>query len=391
MDNSFDNIDPFADDDEDTQSGEGTIVSLADEDDEDDTLTNEEKKKVLDSWNSGEKSLKNLIKAAVGDGVDGRSKKGIAVKKYLSALSYKAVPAQTYQKKTDAFALSDSNKEYIRAHSATSRPLELTREIFNNQSLTNLSTEARAVTAFYNTLDPNLRFVKDVAEDTAPQEYRPPKTHAHAIARVNRYVLNGIDPNKITQKEELMMTALIRHLHVHRLIYMMNEFNSVRDRELFESSFIRFIYDKPDLTEEDLDSYMNLCADIVNHTAMQRNLEVLKETQENCIATDGKIPMAVVEAISNCYTAMDGNLKRQKGVLESLQTKRSERLKSRIKENASVVQLVDLWKDEIKRQQFIKLADVRKQKLKDEVNNLETMDELRFQLWGVGKNEIVDY
>jgi len=383
MNNDFDG-DPFADDSSDVETT--SLVSLAD----DDILTNEEKKKAIESWNSGEKSLKKIIEASVGVGMDGRSKKGIAVKKYLATLKVKPVASQDYQKKTDAFVLTEANKEYIRAHSSTSKPLELARELFNNQNLTNLSTESRAVTDFYNSLDPTLRFVKN-NDEGAPQEYRPPKTHAQAVARVNRYVLEGLDFNKMSQKEEHMMTALIRHLHVHRLVYMMNEFNSSRDRELFESSLIRYIFDKPDLTEEELDSYMNLCADIVNHTSMQRDLEVLKETRDNAIATDGKVSMAIVEAINNCYSAMDSNLKRQQKSLETLQGKRSERLKNKIRENASIVQLVELWKNETRRLQFIQLAEVRKEKLRDEVKNLDSMDELRFQLWGMGRDEVIDY
>lgn len=385
MSNQIDN-DPFAEDVA-LPSTVNTTAAPPTESNDEVFLTNPEKKIALDAWNSGETSLKKIIQA-VDPAIDARHKKGIAIKKYLLSLDIKPHASQNYQRKTDAFNLSEDHREFIRAHSGQMTALQIARELFNDSNLTNLSVEARAVALFYNDLDPSLRMA---ATSQSLKSYNPPHTHTNAMARINKYVYEGIDPNSITEKEKAWFTALIKYMHVHRYLFIMNQFNSEDDRELMESSFIRFTYNKPDLTEEEIDLYINLCIDIVNHGRSERDLEMLLETRDQMFNETGKVPVSIVQAISDARNGMDANLKRQKATHENLQGKRATKIATKLKENASVIQLVELVKQEKKRIQFAQLAITRKKKLAQEVDRLDSLDDLRFQLWGIGKEEILSY
>ena len=79
-------------------------------------LTEEQKQKILDEWNSRPDSppaLLELIKLAFPDEeIDGRSKKGRAVKGFLASRKIKARGSHEYQpKETD---LTEEQKEYIK-------------------------------------------------------------------------------------------------------------------------------------------------------------------------------------------------------------------------------------------------------------------------------------
>jgi len=51
---------------------------------------------------------------------------------------------------------------------------------------------------------------------------------------------------------------LINYLHTYRFIRQMNSFDKAEDRNSCEDAFVRYTYDKPDLTQEEIDQYIEL-------------------------------------------------------------------------------------------------------------------------------------
>jgi len=58
-----------------------------------------------------------------------------------------------------------------------------------------------------------------------------------------------------------------------------------------------------------------------------------------------------------------------------------------VKENASVLNLVEAWKDKGVRDRIINQQMLRKQLLKTEVDRLSTMKGMMFEIFGVGTEE----
>ena len=73
-----------------------------------------------------------------------------------------------------------------------------------------------------------------------------------------------------------------------------------------------------------------------------------------------------------------------------MKEKRSDRLKNQLKENASILNLVELWKDEESRVKMIKLAELRKKAVKDEVEKLSNMDEIKARIMGISEDEVLN-
>jgi hypothetical protein len=104
--------------------------------------------------------------------------------------------------------------------------------------------------------------------------------------------------------------------------------------------------------------------------------------------TEGRrISMSLVEAIGKAQNDYHQSVNRQQKLLESLKEKRSDRLKNQIKENASIINLVQLWKEEESREKLIKLAELRKQVVSDEVERLSSMDEVKARILGLSEDE----
>ena len=59
-------------------------------------------------------------------------------------------------------------------------------------------------------------------------------------------------------------------MHTFRFNHQINNYETQNDRDLFESSFIRYTYDKPDLTQEEVDQYIVLSSEVVISANIQR-------------------------------------------------------------------------------------------------------------------------
>ena len=49
-----------------------------------------------------------------------------------------------------------------------------------------------------------------------------------------------------------------------------------------------------------------------------------------------------------------------------------------------------MWKEEESRQKLIKLAELRKQVVKEEIENLSSMDEVKARIMGISEDEVLE-
>jgi hypothetical protein len=107
------------------------------------------------------------------------------------------------------------------------------------------------------------------------------------------------------------------------------------------------------------------------------------------IESDGKIPMTLIEASNSARNEYNQCVTRQQKLLNDLKVKRSDRLSKNIKENASILNLVYLWKEEETRKKMIRLAETRKAAVKEEIDRLMTIDEIKCKIVGLSEDQIL--
>lgn len=358
--------------------------------DEEVFLTDNQKEKVLNEWNSRPKdppSLLELIKAAGFIDKDGRSKEGKAVKQFLTTREIKAHASHEYQPK-QKIDLSGEQKEFVRNNMPLMKSMEMARVLFRDDTLTNLNQETRAVLDYVRELETEIKPYENTKD--VPDSYKPPKTADQALARINRYIYNGLDREKLSIKQEKDIKSLIGFLHTYRFIHQIGGYTSNTDRELFESSFIRYTYDKNDLKEEEVDQYIVLSIEVVIASNIQHRVEHLQGLLDDTANdTEGRrISMSLVEAISSAQTEYNQCVNRQNKLLNDLKEKRSDKLKKQIQENASILNLVEAWRSEENRKQLIQLVERRKLVLKKEVDRLSDMDEVRARIMGLSEDDL---
>ena len=328
------------------------------------SLSNEQKfalTSVRDRFLAGEDvdiSLMHLIQDVAGfTGKDGRSKEGRAVKAYLSEIDFNAIPASEYQK-VDKPELSDEQKEFIRNHRGTMKYVEMSRIIFGDETLTSLSAETRMVTEYCKSLEGE--DFEAPEEDQERFEYKPPKHPDRVLSRVNKFIHDsGIDKDKITPRQKKNLEKLMGYLHTFRFVHQISNYEHETERELFESSFVRYTHDKADLTQEEVDQYIVLSGEVVIASNIQRRVGRLQRLlDDTAYDNEGRrISMSLVEAISTAQNEYNSCVNRQHKLLSDLKQKRSDRLSKQVQENASILNLVETWKEEESRKELIKMAE----------------------------------
>ena len=355
-------------------------------------LNEDQKALIINTWNEKKEnppSLQELTQLVFPEipNIDGRSLYGKAVKKFLASRDLKVKTKSEYTPK-DRTEFTQEQKDFLTNNANLMTPVDLARSLFNNYTLSNLSIESRSVEEYLNTLPKQVRAVQ--TEEEQQGDYKPPKNQERAMVRVNKYVLDGIDKDKITAKQKKELNSLISYLHTYRFLHQIGTYVDSVDRDLFESSFIRYAYDKSDLTQEEVDQYIILATEVVISSNIQETIQTLQEQINMEMDSGQKIPMTLVEAVTSARTEYNQCVGRQQKLLNDLKVKRSERMQKQVKENASILNLVLMWKDEETRNEMLKMADMRREVLKGEIGRLSSMDDVKARIFGLTEEEVLD-
>jgi len=357
-------------------------------------LTPEQEKKMLELWNATPNNppdLKTLIQSLFGPDKDGHHLEARAVKK---ALAKHKIRVKTTADPERVITLTDEQKLYITNNAKEGvSAVEMARILFKNPLLTALHGETRAVHTFLKNLMPMVAFTPGVSGDIPTKAYAPPKTLTEALERVNGYINFALDKDKLTAAQKKNLYVLIGYMHTYRFIAQMNNYVTETDRRLAEDAFVRATYDKPDLAQEEIDQYIEYANQVVNGFTVQRRSNQLQANLEDITTANDdnlKISMSLVEAIGKASTEYHQCLARQQKLLDDLKEKRSARLSKQVKENASILNLIQLWKDEETRKEFLVHAEREQKAVAAEVEKLSSLPSLKAKILGLTKEEIIN-
>ena len=172
-----------------------------------------------------------------------------------------------------------------------------------------------------------------------------------------------------------------------RFISEMNSIRKTDDKSLFESQFIRYTWDKSDLSQEDVDLYINVGVDAIRLKNLRIEYDVLQEIKEAHM-DDDRFPVALFDELSEIRKDIDASLKRNKDALNGLNTKRTDRLNELQQSFGTVLNLVEAFRSKQTRDQWLILAEKRKLSTNQEKERLAGLDELMCQVFGLAKEEV---
>lgn len=359
-------------------------------------LSAEQEKELLSFWNrtpDAPPGLREIVEHLFpGMNYDGRNGAGRAVKSSLSRFNLKAKVPSEYILKTSGIQLTEDQKNLIINNASTMTALELARLAFNNNQLSNLNAESRVVSTFIKSLGTTVVYNTNDNDEIPDGNYEPPNTIDKVLKRVNKYVNFTIDKEKLNSSQKKGLEMLINYLHTYRFIRQMNTFDTRQDRSSCEDAFVRYTYDKPDLTQEEVDQYIELSNQVVAGIKTSHRKNILEDRLSVIVGNDQetlKVSIGLVDAIGKAGTEYDQCMRRQQKLLDDLKEKRSIRLSKQIKENASILTLVEDWRTEEMRNKMAKLGEMEQRAVADEVEKLTSLPEIKARILGLSKEQIL--
>jgi hypothetical protein len=348
-------------------------------------ILNPEQKEYIDK-NWDKVKFIDLVRGAFNDeGLDGRSKEGKAVQEYLGPRE----PVPTAYQRLPKLELSAEHKEFITNNAKFMSSTEMARTLFNNKSLGPLNLETRAVHSFLKTLPPEVSG-KSFADETH-DTYSPARTLKQIVEKVNSFVFTNYVVEDLNAQQRKFFEAILSFLRSPRFLQMINSYSSKMNREIFEGEFVRTVYDKPDLTPDELNLCINLAWNYVQMITINKHLEMLNQRYELVVGDpDNKMSMTLAEMITAKTNELNNCDKRQQALIADLNGKRADRNKNKQSNSISMANVIEMWKDEEERRKMLRNAELRKLAVADEVDRIESMDEFKSRLLGFTKSELIN-
>lgn len=349
-------------------------------------LTSEQQQAILEKFHEDMDLIKITREVFNNDRLKGSSKEGRAIREFLleKGLSYKTT--RSPQKKR--IELTDKQKEKAREMALEgASSLAIAREVFPDITVKKLSNEQRSVLDFLRSMNPEYS-VANVGKKGGLTTYYPPKNLGRAVKKVSEATGIELDESKLNRETKINIEALMVNMGNSRFNKIINNYTDSSDRDLFEQEFIRLTWDKPDLSADELNLYMNVCKELINLEMISSHLTKLNDLFEES-ETQQDITVRLAELIKAKSSEYHQCEQRIENLTKKLQGDRAERMKKRHQENASIISLVQLFQDEEERKNMVRIAELQKEAVKQEAERLESMDMWTARILGITKDDSI--
>ena len=345
-------------------------------------LSEEQKQKILEEFQK-DPSIINITRIVFNNNdLDGRSKEGRSVIKFLAENGLK-IQTTKHEKAKEVNLNVNQTEQVIDMAEKGMNTSEIADVLFEKR-VKRLSNEWRAVNAILSQKEDQ---PKNSIEDSSGN-YIAPQALSRIIKKINDSTGYGLEENRMSRNQKHCCDKLRINLNNSRFIAIVNNYSSNVDKELFEQEFVRLTWDKPDLTADELNLYMNVAKEIINLELITSHLQKLNDMFESADDQDEMtVRLAeIIKAKSFEYHQCESRIE---NLTKKLQGDRGQRLANKQKETASFLSIVQLFQEEEERKNMVRIAEMQKEIIKEEAQRLEGMAAWKARVLGIGIEDVL--
>ena len=342
-------------------------------------LTERQKNQIIEEFKNDPNIINITRKIFDDEKLDGRSKQGRMVIKFLAENGLKA--KTTKRTKAKEINLDVDQVEKVIEMAENGMNTSEIADVLFGKEIKRLSNEWRAVNSI-------LSQKEDINPQDQNENYVAPQALSRIIKKINDSTGYGLEESRMSRNQKHCCDKLRINLNNSRFVAIVNNYINGRDKELFEQEFIRLTWDKPDLTPDELNLYMNVCKEIINLELITSHLQKLNDMFESADDQDElSIRLAeIIKAKSSEYHQCESRIE---NLTKKLQGDRGARLANKQKETASFLSIVQLFQEEEERKNMVRIAEMQKQIIKEEAQKLEGMAAWKARVLGIGIEDVL--
>ena len=345
-------------------------------------LTESQKEFILNLFKEEPNIITITKRVFEDDKLDGRSKEGRAVTKFLAENGLKT--KTTKHTKAKDISLTEEQKEKILELIGDGMNTSQIADLIFDKKVKRLSNQWRAVNEIVNQKSEE---EKDEGQDSSGR-YIPPQAVSRIIKKINDSTGYGLEEDRMSRNQKHCCDKLRVNLSNSRFVAIVNNYTNPRDKELFEQEFVRLTWDKPDLTADELNLYMNVAKEIINLELITGHLQKLNDMFESADDQD-EMTVRLAEIIKAKSAEYHQCETRIENLTKKLQGDRGARLANKQKETASFLSIVQLFQEEEERKNMVRIAEMQKEIIKEEAKRLEGMAAWKARVLGIGIDDVL--
>jgi hypothetical protein len=351
-------------------------------------LKPEEKERSLQLFEELDGDLSDATKKLFDDENEkGSTVRGRALRKYWieKGFSYKT----KVKKRVVKHFLNDDEKSFVKQHySAEMTKLEVGQLLWPKDAQSKGFPETDKFRALCEYISKEFRAAVNMRDDAAGEKYTPPQILSSAVKRLNKVASKEFDIQKMNLHDRKCVEKLITYVNAPRFVQVIGSYITRQSRDLFESEYIRSTWDKPDLTSDELNLYVNVCMDYVNIKEIEQQKQKLNLMFDD---TEGQhdLTMRLTEMLKTKAEEYNQCVNRVDKMLAKLNGERAKRVANQVQRNASIISLVQLFQDEEERKLMIKMAEMQKKLVQREADRVEKMPEWKARVLGISKEDAI--
>lgn len=320
--------------------------------------------------------------------LNAKTPEGIAVRRFLGKkgkLQVNKVPEPEFTADQKSFI----DKLLGEGKSTLDVAIALYPEKHKEGKIGKLCAEQKAVIRYVKSDRPDYQF--NSYKDAAPIDAEKPNYLAgyrHLISKINNVSTDKVKEESLTKSQEICLEKLKSALNSSRVATIMDNYENVEDRELFEAEFIKLVWGKYDLTPDDMHLYIAICKEIVMNEHTTKELSKLRK-MFNEIEEANDINIRMSEMISTKNTEYHQSSKRIEDLIKKLSGSREERQKKKREENQSILAVVQAFQDETERKRMVDISEKQKRLVRNEAERLENLDQWIARIMGSSIDDLV--
>ena len=283
---------------------------------------------------------------------------------------------------------TDEQLDFLFENAEHLTPKEIAKTLFPDKEYI---VSLRTITSLLDAA--GFREVKDDEKiERTNARYNSPRTDLQVMNLINRSDHAAkYDSDKMDMRKKDSIAAVKKFLSAPRFVEMISMITNVKHREVFETEFVKAVYNKPDLNSDEVNLYIGLALEYVTLIEIRQQITILNDRLTESMSDDEegrKFTMSLSEALKDKTAAYNHCLERTLKMTRSLSGDRIKKLEKQALANQSLAQFIELVQDEKERRRMILIAKAEEFKVKEKIQELENFSELFVEVYGVGKEEV---